>query len=102
MTTESESLGAAIRNELSILALPGHGVTDPGTALILYPQTPDLPPQEEATQREKDLRAFISSHEFASSVDRVVGDPREGESEEEYVQRAKDQIRELLLARFSK
>jgi hypothetical protein len=94
------TLGSIIKESLATLALPAHGHETPMNAIVLVDTLKDIVPERHPEHAAKNLYDFISSDAFASEVDKEVGDPSEGESEDQYVQRARTQIEKLLMARF--
>lgn len=94
------TLGSIIKESLAPLALPAPGYQTPLNAIVLVDTLKDIVPEKHPEDAASNLYEFISSEAFASEVDKQVGDPSEGESEDQYVQRARTQIEKLLMARF--
>ena len=96
------SLGSLIKQNLSALALPApeHGV--PVNAIVLVNALKNAIPDTQAEQVATNLYEYISSETFADHIDKQVGDPTEGESEDQYVARAKARIEKLLMSEFEK
>ena len=94
------TLGSIIKESLGALALPAPQHGTPLNALVLVDTLKDIVPEKHPEDAANNLYEFISSDAFASEVDKQVGDPAKGESEDQYVQRAKSQIERLLMSRF--
>jgi hypothetical protein len=56
----------------------------------------------DAQKLANSLEAFASSPEFAKAVDEAVPPPHPGESEEEFVARAKEAIQRILMGKFGR
>ena len=59
-------------------------------------------PEAEAKALGAALEKFAASKECAQAVNAAVPPPKSGESEDEFVERAKASLRSLLLAKFGK
>jgi hypothetical protein len=53
-----------------------------------------------AAEFSKEVVEFVSSDTFASELSNTVAEPRRGESEDQFVERAKDSMRSLLRKKF--
>jgi hypothetical protein len=96
------TLGELIQEGLAPLALPAPAIGQTTTALVLVDTLKDMVPDKQRGPVAKSLYEFIASDAFAAEVDKQVGDPTKGESEDEYVHRARSQIKKLLMERFTK
>ncbi|WP_350647392.1 hypothetical protein [Pseudomonas sp. HY13-MNA-CIBAN-0226] len=47
-----------------------------------------------------DVRALVSSDEFVTQLSEDIGEPIPAETEDEYVERAKQKMRDLLMAKL--
>src|SRR5947209_695354 len=90
-------------SERLIKALPGPKPEGTGeaktTALVVLRESV---PKDEAEQLATSLEGFASSPDFAKAVNQAVPPPLPGEPEDEFVSRAKEAIRALLMAKFGR
>lgn len=86
--------------------LPASNVTIPGIQLALTSSiqgilSPFSTPSNEQEKFAQEVSSLVQDQEFLSEFSEQVGEPLEHESEDDFVERASDELRQMLYSKFN-
>ena len=86
--------------------LPASNVTIPGIQLALTASirgilSPFSAPSDEQEQFSKEVSNLVQDQAFLSEFSDQIGEPLEDESEDDFVERASDKLRQMLYSKFN-